>query len=70
MADDFHGKTRGLKGVAQTRIAFSSDRDAVRVSSRPSQSPGQGKEVYISDYDGANQLRVTVNRHLNIAASW
>jgi TolB protein len=28
------------------------------------------KEIYISDYDGANQRRVTVGRTLNIAPRW
>ena len=28
------------------------------------------KEIYISDYDGANQRRITVNRALNITPTW
>ena len=28
------------------------------------------KEIYIADYDGANQRRVTVSRQLNINPSW
>ena len=28
------------------------------------------KEIYISDYDGANQRRVTTNRRLNITPAW
>jgi TolB protein len=70
IADDFHKQTRGLDGVARTKLAFSSDRDAARVPGRPSQTQGQGKEIYISDYDGANQTRFTVNRHLNIGPAW
>jgi len=50
------------KGVARTRIAFVSDRDATK--ERPS------KELYIVDYDGYNPRRVTVNGSLNILPSW
>jgi TolB protein len=50
------------KGVARTRIAFVSDRDATK--ERPS------KELYIVDYDGFNPRRVTVNASLNILPAW
>lgn len=50
------------KGVARTRIAFVSDRDATK--ERPS------KELYIADYDGFNPRRVTVNGSLNILPAW
>jgi TolB protein len=70
MADDFHKQNRNLDGVARTKIAFVSDRDATRVVGRPTQTAGQGKEIYIADYDGANQLRFTVNRSLNISPAW
>ncbi len=33
-------------------------------------SPRDVKEIYISDYDGANQRRVTVTRKLNIMPRW
>jgi TolB protein len=51
------------RGVARTKIAFSSDRD----------SPAGGRrsrELYIMDYDGYNPRRVTVNRSLNILPAW
>ncbi|HVT46480.1 MAG TPA: hypothetical protein VHD57_01730 [Vicinamibacterales bacterium] len=70
IADDFHKQTKGLDGVARTKLAFSSDRDTGRVSGRPVQAGAQAKEIYLSDYDGANQRRFTVNRHLNIAPAW
>jgi TolB protein len=70
IADDFHRQVRALDGVARTKLAFSSDRDASRVAGRPSQTIAVGKEIYISDYDGANQLRLTANRSLNINPSW
>jgi len=68
IADDFHGEVRKVDGVARTKLAFASDRDSVRVGGRPNQTTG--KEIYISDYDGANQVRITANRSLNISPSW
>jgi TolB protein len=50
------------RGVARTRIAFTSDRDATREK--------RSKELYIVDYDGFNPRRVTVNRSLNILPAW
>jgi TolB protein len=70
MADAFHEKVAALEGVARTKLAFSSDRAAVRVPSRPSQTEGQSKEIYISDYDGFNQRRLTANGSLNLAPAW
>ena len=60
-SDDIMTLTQ-YKGVARTRIAFTSDRDATR--ERPS------KELYIVDYDGFNPRRVTVNGSLNILPAW
>src|SRR5262245_25181 len=70
ISDDFHKKTRNLDGVARTKIAFASDRDASRMTGRQIQNSGNGKEIYIADYDGANQLPVTANRNLNVAPVW
>ncbi len=70
ISDDFHKKTRGVDGVARTKLAFASDRDASRMTGRLIQNSGQGKEIYIADYDGANQLPVTANRNLNVAPVW
>jgi TolB protein len=50
------------RGVARTRIVFTSDRDATREK--------RSKELYIVDYDGFNPRRVTVNRALNILPAW
>lgn len=60
-SDDIMTLTQ-YKGVARTRIAFVSDRDATK--ERPS------KELYIVDYDGFNPRRVTVNGSLNILPAW
>ncbi len=69
IADEIHQQQRGLQGVARSKLTFSSDRDG----ERPVRWPIAGrsvKEIYISDYDGANQRRVTVNRALNIFPVW
>jgi TolB protein len=68
VSDDLHLQTRALKGVARTKLVFDSDRDGERVSG--SIENRSVKEIYISDYDGENQRRVTVGRSLNITATW
>lgn len=70
IGDDFHKKTRALEGVARTRLAFTSNRDAARLTGRPLKDPGLGKQVYVSDYDGANPQRVTANQSLNEWPAW
>ena len=67
-SDDIHLQQRALRGAARSKLAFSSDRDGERVSN--SIQPRDVKEIYISDYDGANQRRVTVTRKLNIMPRW
>ncbi len=68
ISDDIFEQQRALKGVARTRIAFDSDRAGERVVGTVEQRIG--KEIYICDYDGENQARVTQNRSLNIAPAW
>jgi TolB protein len=68
VADEVHQQQRALRGVARTKLTFSSDRDGERVQGTVEKR--EVKEVYISDYDGANQRRVTVNRALNIMPTW
>lgn len=70
IADDIHKKKRNLDGVARTRIAFTSDRDGEAALGRPISDAGPGKEIYVMDYDGENERRLTTNRNLNIGASW
>ena len=49
----------GERGIARTQIAFTSDRT------------GDGnKELYLMDYDGANQRRITGHRSLTFAPTW
>ena len=68
LSDDLHKEQRGLRGVARTRLTFDSDRDGERMAGT-AQNRGV-KEIYIADYDGEHQQRVTVNRSLNITPTW
>ena len=68
IADELHEQQRGLRGVARTKLTFSSDRDGERMAGPTRQR--EVKEIYVSDYDGANQRRVTVTRSLNIFPVW
>ena len=68
IADDVHQTQANLRGVARTKLTFVSDRDNERVVDTV--ETRTGKEVYVADYDGANQMRVTANRRLNITPSW
>ena len=55
-------------GVARTRLTFSSDRDADRIQGPAGNRDVQ--EIYIADYDGANPIKVTNTRTLNITPTW
>src|SRR5215475_1186027 len=60
IADEIFLKQRNLKGVARTKIGFTSDRDGERLTGTIENR--SVKEIYIADYDGENQTRVTVGR--------
>lgn len=67
-SDEIHQQQRGLRGIARTKLTYSSDRDGERM---PGPIPNRSiKEIYVTDYDGANQRRVTVTRSLNIMPTW
>jgi TolB protein len=68
IADAIHDQQRGLRGVARTKLAFISDRN--REALVGTVEKREVKEVYIADYDGANQHRITVTRTLNLNPSW
>ena len=64
ISDEIHQQQRALRGVARTKLTFDSDRDGERMTGTV-ESRGV-KEIYIADYDGENQRRVTASRSLNI----
>ena len=68
ISDEIHKSQRALNGVARSRLTFDSDRDGERMSGTVQNR--SIKEIYISDYDGENQKRVTVGKTLNIAPRW
>jgi TolB protein len=68
MSDEIHKSQRALSGVARSKLTFDSDRDGERMSGTVQNR--SIKEIYISDYDGENQRRVTVGKTLNIAPRW
>ena len=68
MADDIHQHQRALRGVARTKLTFTSDRDGENLRGPVGDRAIQ--EIYIADYDGFNQRRVTVGRNLNLSPVW
>ncbi|PYQ76671.1 MAG: hypothetical protein DMG04_02905 [Acidobacteria bacterium] len=68
MSDEIHQTQRALRGVARTKLTFASDRDGERMTGTVEKR--ETKEIYIADYDGENQRRVTVGRTLNITPRW
>ena len=68
IADEVHKEQRGLNGNARTKIAFSSDRDGERIRG-PVADRGISN-IYMADYDGARQQRVTISKSLDISPVW
>ncbi len=67
-ADELHQAQRALRGVARTRIAFTSDRNREKVAGTTENR--DVKEIYFADYDGFSPRRITVDRQLNITPVW
>jgi TolB protein len=68
IADEVHLEQRGLRGIARTKIAFTSDRDGERMSGPVAER--NVRNLYIADYDGARQQRVTISRSIDISPMW
>jgi len=68
MADEIHMSQRSLRGVARTKLAFVSDRDGAQVVGTV--ETRTAKEIYLSDYDGAEQIRITQARRLSGNPNW
>src|SRR5688572_10183631 len=68
VSDAVHQQQRRLTGVARSRLTFVSDRNNESVLGTVEKR--SVKEVYVADYDGANQQRITTTRQLNINPSW
>lgn len=57
IADEIVRHYTGTSGVGTSKIAFISDRDA-------------NKELYVMDWDGRRQVRLTANKSLDLSPSW
>lgn len=68
IADEIHQQQRGLRGVARTKITFTSDRDGERIKGPTNSRDIQN--IYYADYDGANQTRATITKSLDITPAW
>ena len=68
ISDELHQQQIGLRGVARTKLAFTSDRDRERM--RGTALNRDTKEIYFVDYDGANPRRVTNTTTINVAPAW
>jgi TolB protein len=68
ISDEIHQSQRNLRGVARSKLTFVSDRNRERVTGTVENR--DVKEVYIADYDGHNQRRITVGRQLNNTPTW
>ena len=68
VADAIHQQQRGVRGVARTKLTYVSDR--LRESLLGTVEKRSGKEIWVSDYDGVNEMRITNSRGLNLNPSW
>ncbi|MDO8426565.1 MAG: Tol-Pal system beta propeller repeat protein TolB [Deltaproteobacteria bacterium] len=55
--DQLYEELTGRKGIFTTRLLFVSDKEG-------------NKEVYMSDYDGRNAIKITRNRSINLSPQW
>jgi TolB protein len=68
IADELHQAIAGVRGIARTRLAFVSDRGGLRRELGGLMRPF--KEIWIADYDGTNERRVTFDVDMDITPAW
>ncbi len=68
LANDIVRQFTGRPGPFLARIAFVSDRDSPKRKGR--ERPETAKEIYLMDWDGQNQWRLTANRSLTLSPDW
>lgn len=68
IADEIHLQLAGVRGVANTRLAFVSDRGGMR--RELGGMLRHFKEIWSVDYDGANERRITSDGDLDMTPSW
>ncbi len=67
-ADEVHKQVRNLRGIARTKLAYSSNRSGERIGGTVQRR--DVSNIYISDYDGANERRITIYPTLDISPVW
>ncbi len=67
-ANELHAAQADLLGVATTNLAFVSDRAGSR--REPTGYMRRVKEIFVADYDGANQRRVTFDGDIVLTPNW
>jgi TolB protein len=67
-ADDILASQTGIHGVAETRLAFVSDRQGAKRALTGELR--RVKEIFVSDYDGADQKPVTFDGDLALTPNW
>ena len=68
IADEIHKEQRQLTGIARSKIAFTSDRDGERI--RGPMTDRGISNLYMADYDGARQQRITISKALDVTPVW
>lgn len=69
LANDVVRQFTGRPGPFLARITFVSDRDSARAK-KPGERVEATKEIYLMDWDGQNQWRLTANRNLSLSPEW
>jgi TolB protein len=67
-ADEVHRQVRNLRGIARTKLAYSSNRSGERIGGAVRNR--DVSNIYIADYDGANERRITIYPTLDISPVW
>jgi TolB protein len=67
-ANDILKDQAGIQGLAHSRLAFVSDRSGSY--NEPTGSRRRVKEIFVSDYDGATDTRLTTDGDLDLTPSW
>lgn len=67
-ADLLHKDARNVRGVARTKLTFSSNRSGEQLARTV--APRDVSNIYMVDYDGANERRVTMGKTLEITPVW
>ena len=67
-ADEILEDQAGVRGVAQSRLAFVSDR--LGAFHDPTGAPRHVKEIFTADYDGEREARVTFDGDLDLTPAW